>query len=50
MADVEAHVRGAYGAFGQGLGGGYVGYGQVGPDVPLENAEAMLRTFWELGV
>ncbi len=24
--------------------GGYVGYGQIGPDVPLANVEAMLRT------
>lgn len=28
--------------------GGYIGYGQVGPDTPIENVEAMLRTFYEL--
>jgi uroporphyrinogen decarboxylase len=41
--EVEAHVRRMFNAFGQ-HNGGYIGYGQVGPDVPLANAEAMLRT------
>jgi hypothetical protein len=27
--------------------GGLIGSGQVGPDVPLANAEAMLAAFWE---
>ena len=42
--DVETHVRQTYEAFGRPEGG-YIGYGQIGPDVPLANAEAMLRTF-----
>ena len=42
--DVETHVRQTYEAFGR-PDGGYIGYGQIGPDVPLANAEAMLRTF-----
>jgi len=47
VADVEAHVREAYEAFG-GYNGGYIGYGQIGADVPLENAEAMLKTLCNL--
>jgi uroporphyrinogen decarboxylase len=46
-AQVAEHVRQTYAAFGS-REGGYIGYGQVGPDVPLDNAEAMLRTFTEL--
>ena len=42
--DVVEHVRLTYAAFGSSEGG-YVAYGQIGPDVPLANAEAMLRTF-----
>jgi uroporphyrinogen decarboxylase len=45
VADVEAHVRKTVAAFHRSEGG-YIGYGQVGPDVPLENAEAMLRTLY----
>ena len=29
-------------------GGGYIGYGQINTDVPLENAEAMLSAFARL--
>ena len=47
VADVEAHVRQTYEAFGR-PNGGYISYGQIGPDVPLANAEAMLRTFTTL--
>ncbi len=47
-ADVEAYIWRAFRAFGRGFKGGYIGYGQIGADVPLENAEAMLKTFWEL--
>jgi len=47
VADVEAHVRQTYKALGRPEGG-YIGYGQIGPDVPLANAEAMLRTFTTL--
>ncbi|HSC72458.1 MAG TPA: uroporphyrinogen decarboxylase family protein, partial [Candidatus Methylomirabilis sp.] len=46
-AEVEAYVQRLYGAFGRS-GGGYVGYGQVNTDVPLENAEAMLAAFSRL--
>lgn len=44
VADVEAHVRKTIEAFHRPQGG-YIGYGQIGADVPLENAEAMLRAF-----
>ncbi|HSB69990.1 MAG TPA: uroporphyrinogen decarboxylase family protein [Candidatus Methylomirabilis sp.] len=46
-AEVEAYVQRLYDAFGRS-GGGYVGYGQVNTDVPLENAEAMLAAFSRL--
>jgi len=47
VVDVEAHVHEAFESFGK-FNGGLVGYGQIGPDVPLENAEAMLKTIWSL--
>jgi len=43
-ADVTALVERLYAAFGT-QSGGYVGYGQINTDVPLENAEAMLVAF-----
>jgi uroporphyrinogen decarboxylase len=43
--DVAAHAVEVVEAFGS-FGGGYIGAGEVGADVPLENIEAMLRTFW----
>ncbi|HXZ43561.1 MAG TPA: hypothetical protein VEH53_01940 [archaeon] len=46
-AEVEAYVQRLYNAFGQ-HNGGYIGYGQVGTDVPLANAEAMLAAFFQL--
>ncbi len=46
-ADVTALVERLFKAFGQ-QHGGYVGYGQVGTDVPLANAEAMLQAFSRL--
>ena len=45
--EVVEHVWQTYKAFGL-PSGGYIGYGQVGPDVPAENAEAMLHTFYQL--
>lgn len=48
-AEVVEHVRQTYAAFGH-PDGGYIGYGQIGPDVPLANVEAMLRTFGEVHV
>jgi len=48
-AEVAEHVRQTYAAFAR-PDGGYIGYGQIGPDVPLANAEAMLRTFAEIRV
>ena len=29
--------------------GGLIAWGEIGPDVPLSNAEAMLRAFWKYG-
>ena len=46
-AEVAKHVRKTHDAFGL-PSGGFVCYGQVGPDTPIENAEAMLRAFFEL--
>jgi hypothetical protein len=43
-AEVAAYAERLHAAFGT-RGGGYVGYGQVGTDVPLANAEAMLAAF-----
>lgn len=45
--EVEAYVQRLYDAFGR-HNGGYIGYGQVGTDVPLANAEAMLAAFFRL--
>ena len=46
-AEVEHYVQRMFDAFGR-FDGGYVGYGQVGMDVPMENAEAMLAAFFRL--
>jgi hypothetical protein len=46
-ADVTAYVERLFTAFGERQGG-YIGYGQVGTDVPLRNAEAMLAAFARL--
>jgi uroporphyrinogen-III decarboxylase len=46
-ADVAALVERLYDAFGR-KNGGYIGYGQINTDVPLENAEAMLTAFSRL--
>jgi hypothetical protein len=43
-ADVTALVGRLYRAFGSERGG-YIGYGQINTDVPIENAEAMLVAF-----
>jgi hypothetical protein len=43
---VAEHVRRARKVFSTPAGG-YIHYGQVGPDVPWANVEAMLRTFYE---
>jgi uroporphyrinogen decarboxylase len=43
-ADVTALVERLYAAFGK-KNGGYIGYGQINTDVPVENAEAMLAAF-----
>ena len=45
--DVAAHIRQMYEALGAPAGG-YISYGAVGPDVPLENVEAMARAFASL--
>lgn len=42
--EVEEHCRRLADTFGR-HDGGYIGGGEIGGDVPLENAEAMLRTF-----
>jgi hypothetical protein len=46
-ADVTALVERLYNAFGT-KNGGYIGYGQINTDVPIENAEAMLTAFARL--
>ena len=43
-AEVEAHCVALADGFGR-KNGGYIGGGEVAADVPLANAEAMLRTF-----
>lgn len=43
VTDVEVHVRYTRETLQQPKGG-YIAYAQFGPDVPLENIEAMLRT------
>jgi hypothetical protein len=42
--EVEAHCFALADDFGRN-NGGYIGGGEIGGDVPLANAEAMLRTF-----
>jgi uroporphyrinogen decarboxylase len=46
-AEVARYVERLHAAFGT-LKGGYVGYGQINTDVPIENAEAMLAAFARL--
>jgi len=46
-AEVAKYVERLYAAFGSSKGG-YIGYGQINTDVPLENAEAMLVAFSRL--
>jgi len=46
-ADVSALVEQLATAFGSKRGG-YIGYGQINTDVPIENAEAMLTVFSRL--
>lgn len=43
---VEQHAHQALEAFGR-FNGGCLGGGEISPDVPLENAAAMLRALWE---
>ena len=45
VEEVTAHALEIIEALGK-FNGGYIGGGEVGADVPLENVEAMLRTFW----
>lgn len=47
--EVREHVKETIALFGR-FNGGLILHGEVGPDVPLENAEAMYRAFAELGV
>ena len=44
--DVEQHISQTLAALSRAQGG-VVGWGEIGPDVPLENTEAMVRTFAE---
>jgi hypothetical protein len=46
-AEVESYVERLYNAFGR-FHGGYIGYGQINTDVPLENAQVMLAAFSRL--
>jgi hypothetical protein len=41
-------VREVYAAFGSAEGG-WIGNGEIGPDVPLENARAMYEEIVKLG-
>lgn len=43
--DVRKHTLEIIETFGK-YNGGYIGEGEVGPDVPLENVEVMLSTFY----
>ncbi len=45
VEDVISHVTEIINTFGK-FNGGYIGRGDVGPDVPIENVEAMLYTLW----
>ena len=45
--EVTEHVKRAREVFDTPRGG-YIYYGQVGPDVPLANVEAMLRAFYRV--
>ena len=46
--DVRRHVREVYAAFGSAEGG-WIGNGEIGPDVRLENARAMYEEIAKLG-
>jgi uroporphyrinogen decarboxylase len=46
-ADIEAYIHRAFAALGMPKGG-FVCWGEVAADTPIENVEAMLRTFWTL--
>jgi len=48
VRDVEEHVKQIIGAFSS-FDGGLVSWGEIAPDVPLPNAEAMLKTFRKHG-
>lgn len=48
VQDVENHVKEMIRTFGS-CGGGLIGGGEVGPDVPLSNALAMCRAYLEYG-
>ena len=45
--EVGRHIRRLFDLLGTEKGG-FACWGEVGPDVPWENAEAMVRTFWGL--
>ena len=45
---VEEAVKEAIEAFGS-FNGGILLHGEVGPDVPFENIEALYRSFYEFG-
>lgn len=46
--EIEEHVKDLANRFG-GFNGGMIAWSEIGPDVPLENAEAMLRAFDKYG-
>lgn len=48
VAEVEEHAGEVISAFAD-FGGGLIGGAEFGPDVPLENIEAVCRTFYEWG-
>jgi uroporphyrinogen decarboxylase len=45
--EVRKYVERVIGIFDNSNTGGLIGQGELGPDVPIENAEAMLETFYQ---
>jgi uroporphyrinogen-III decarboxylase len=46
--EVKEHIKHIIQAFSD-FNGGLIAWGEIGPDVPLENAEAMLWAFEKYG-
>lgn len=46
--EIREHIKEVIDCLGS-YGGGLIGHGEIGPDVPLENVRAMLEAWMELG-